>query len=197
MAILSYKFDEALQFAVDLHREQTRKDTEIPYVGHLLSVAGLVLENNGSETQAIAALLHDAIEDQAEKFGGAERLGTEIERRFGIDVCRIVEACTDARQNPKPEWRPRKERYIRHVEDMAPDAALVSLADKVHNARAIVSDLRRIGTKVFERFTGQQDGTLWYYRELARAFTDSHRQPLADELSRVVAEMAALAEERS
>lgn len=193
MPVLSKKFDEALVFAADLHRDQARKDTDIPYVGHLLSVSGLVLENDGTEIQAIAALLHDAIEDQADKYGDAQRLGAEIEQRFGPEVRSIVEACTDAWVSPKPEWRVRKEQYIAHIADMSPAAALVSIADKVHNSRAIVADLRRIGVKVFERFTARKDGTLWYYRGLATAFRASHPQPLADELGRVVAEMESLA----
>lgn len=197
MAILSRKFDEAMQFAAELHREQTRKDTEIPYVGHLLSVAGLVLENDGTEVQAIAALLHDAIEDQADKYGDAPRLGAEIEGRFGSEVRKIVEAWTDAWANPKPEWRRRKEDYIRHVAEMAPESALVSLADKVHNARSIVADQRRIGAAVFERFAGRRDGTLWYYSSLAAAFHEFHPQFLTDELARIVADMRSLAGEKS
>ena len=186
---LSRKFDQALDFASDLHRKQVRKGSDTPYVGHLLSVAGLVLENGGTETQAIAALLHDAIEDQSAGYGGAEKLGREIERRFGKAVRRIVEACTDAWVEPKPEWRERKDRYIAHVEHMPKAAVLVSLADKVHNARAINSDLRTHGRKVFERFKGKRDGTLWYYESLAARFMRHHQQPLALELKRVVAEM--------
>jgi (p)ppGpp synthase/HD superfamily hydrolase len=189
---LSKKFDEALAFASELHRRQKRKGANTPYVGHLLSVAGLVLENGGTETQAIAALLHDAIEDQSASRGGAEALGKEIERRFGQRVRRIVEACTDAWAEPKPPWRERKERYIAHVEHMPKAAVLVSLADKVHNARAICADLRVHGGKVFERFKGGREGTLWYYDRLAKAFMKHHRQALAVELKRVVAEIRRL-----
>lgn len=187
--MLSKKFDEALTFAAELHREQVRKGADTPYVGHLLSVAGLVLENKGTEAQAIAALLHDAIEDQAASFGGAAALGAEIERRFGKDVRAIVEACTDAWVEPKPEWRERKEKYIAHVGHMPADAVLVSLADKLHNARAICADLRAHGPAVFERFRGGRDGTVWYYESLAEAFGEHHPCPLAAELGRAVDEM--------
>lgn len=189
---LSRKFDEALAFASDLHRKQKRKGANTPYVGHLLSVAGLVLENGGTETQAIAALLHDAIEDQSASRGGAEALGREIERRFGKTVRRIVEACTDAWVEPKPPWRERKERYIAHVQHMPKAAVLVSLADKVHNARAISSDVRTHGRKVFDRFKGKREGTVWYYESLAAQFMRHYRQPLALELKRVVATMKEL-----
>jgi (p)ppGpp synthase/HD superfamily hydrolase len=137
-------------------------------------------------------LLHDAIEDQSASRGGARALGAEIERRFGKAARRIVEACTDAWVEPKPPWRERKERYIAHVEHMPRAAVLVSLADKIHNARAICADLRVHGAKVFERFTGKRDGTLWYYESLAAAFLEYHPQPLAQELGRVVREMKGL-----
>jgi (p)ppGpp synthase/HD superfamily hydrolase len=189
---LSPKFDEALTLASDLHRAQKRKGANTPCVGHLLSVAGLVLENGGTEAQAIAALLHDAIEDQSESRGGAAALGDEIERRFGKPARRIVEACTDAWVAPKPPWRERKVQYIAHVPRMSKAAALVSLADKVHNSRAIWADVRVYGHTVFDRFTAGRDGTLWYYRRLATAFMKHHRQPLAGELKRAVAEMRRL-----
>lgn len=190
---LSTKFDEALAFACDLHREQRRKGTETPYLGHLLSVAGLVLENKGTERQAIAALLHDAIEDQADKHGGAPVLGDEIERRFGREVRRIVEACTDAWEQPKPAWRQRKEKYVAHIEHMPREAVLVSLADKVHNARSICADVRTDGLSVFDRFSAKREGTLWYYGALAEAFAKHHPMPLAGELKRLVEEMKGLA----
>jgi (p)ppGpp synthase/HD superfamily hydrolase len=189
---LSTIFDEALAYASDLHREQSRKGGETPYVGHLLSVAGLVLENGGTETQAIAALLHDAIEDQAGSRGGAKALGDEIEWRFGAQVRQIVEACTDSWVDPKPAWRERKEQYIAHVKDMPKDAVLVSLSDKLHNARAICSDVRQHGAGVFDRFTATRAETLWYYESLAREFTRHHPLPIAAEFSRTVAEMKAL-----
>jgi (p)ppGpp synthase/HD superfamily hydrolase len=164
-------------------------------VGHLLSVAGLVLENGGNEIQAIAALLHDAIEDQAKSRGGAKALGDEIERRFGTKVRAIVEACTDSWADPKPEWRPRKEKYVAHIRDMTRETALVSLADKLHNARAICSDVRTHGLGVFDRFTATREQTLWYYESLAAEFSRHHPLPIAAEFARVVAEMKALVPE--
>lgn len=134
----------------------------------------------------------DAIEGQSASRGGAAALGRQIERRFGLRVRRIVEACTDAWAEPKPPWRERKERCIAHVEHMPKAAVLVSLADKVHNARAICSDLRAHGRKAFERFAGGHDGTLWYYDRLVKAFMKHHRQAMALEPKRTVVEMRGL-----
>src|SRR6059058_2516417 len=134
MTALSEDFDEAFAFAAGLHRDQTRKGPAgIPYIAHLMSVAALVLEAGGSETQAIAALLHDGPEDR----GGEERLA-DIERVFGADVAKIVSDCSDTFEHPKPPWRERKEHYIAHLAEADEDSLLVSLADKVHSARAIV-----------------------------------------------------------
>ncbi len=191
---LSKKFDEALSFAAEIHRLQTRKGAETPYIGHLLSVAGLVLEHGGNESQAIAALLHDAIEDQADAYGGAEALALNIQDKFGADVRAIVEACTDAWSSNKPEWWERKRAYIDHIADMRSDAVLVSLADKLHNARNILSDLHTHGAIIFERFSTKREGTLWYYNELAHAFSEHHSCPLAFELLRTVNKLTALAE---
>ncbi len=136
-------FGEALSFALDRHRNQARKGTTIPYIAHLLQVCGLVLEAGGDEDQAIAALLHDAIEDAP--AGEAGRVRREIRGRFGGRVLRIVEACTDADVQPKPPWRQRKETYLHHARDLEDDALLVASADKLHNARAILRDLRDRG----------------------------------------------------
>jgi (p)ppGpp synthase/HD superfamily hydrolase len=178
---------DAAAFAFDLHAEQVRKGTDIPYLAHLMSVAALVLEHGGDEEQAIAGLLHDAIEDQ-----GAEHEAA-IAERFGPRVARIVRACTDADTLPKPPWRARKEAYIAHLEQAEPDELLVSAADKLHNARAIVTDLRTIGPTAFDRFVGRKDGTLWYYRSLAEAFERLAPGALAGELTHTVDEMERLA----
>src|SRR6202790_4352965 len=151
-------------YAFALHASQRRKGTTIPYISHLMSVAALVLEHGGDEEQAIAGLLHDAIEDV-----GAEQEAV-IAGRFGPRVARIVRACTDADTLPKPPWRARKEAYIAHLEHADRDALLVSCADKLHNARAIVGDLRTHGLAVFDRFTGGRAGTIWYYASLAKVF---------------------------
>ncbi len=198
---LGEKFNDALVYAARLHRDQPRKGKDIPYIGHLLGVASLVLEAGGDEEMAIAALLHDAVEDQ----GGLPRLD-EIQKIFGPKVARIVKGCTDSWEidsDSKPPWCERKEKYIAHVEHEADaEVRLVSAADKVHNSRAILSDHYELGDAVFDRFSGKKQGTLWYYRALVEAFRaaegrDSQsseaatrgRRRLIDELARVVEEL--------
>jgi (p)ppGpp synthase/HD superfamily hydrolase len=185
---LTKRFEEALVYALGLHANQARKGTDVPYASHLLSVAALVLEDGGSEDEAIAALLHDAVEDQ-----GGSRTRDEIERRFGEQVARIVDGCTDTDEMPKPPWRGRKESYIENMRHATPEVRRVSLADKLHNSRTILSDLRRRGEAVWQRFTGGKDGTLWYYRTLVDAYRESGDSFLLDELERAVAEMERLA----
>jgi (p)ppGpp synthase/HD superfamily hydrolase len=186
---LSPKFDEALVYAADLHRSQTRKGPAgIPYIAHLMSVSALVLEAGGTEVQAIAALLHDAAEDQ-----GGEATLAVIEERFGPEAAEIVRACSDTVDEPKPPWRARKEAYIAHLGDAPEDALLVSLADKVHNARSIVSDYRVEGPAVFDRFNPDSDQG-WYYGELARAFRARlGDEPLVEELEIAVRELQQVA----
>lgn len=188
MTMLSPRFADALHYACQLHASQVRKGTTIPYVAHLLGVASLVLEHGGDENEAIAALLHDAVEDQ-----GGPPTRAEIARRFGEGVAVIVDGCTDANTTPKPAWRERKERYIAHLPHASPSVRLVSAADKLHNARAIVRDVRTVGDAVWGRFTGGKAGTLWYYRALADVFHAVGPDALAAELARVVAEMEAVA----
>ena len=188
------KFEEALSFVCRLHAQQVRKGADIPYISHLIGVAGLVLEHGGGQDEAIAALLHDAIEDQGPDYpGGPDALREETRRRFGEEVLEIVEGCTDAEINPKPPWRERKENYIAHVANASPSIHLVSCADKLHNARAILTDLRIMGDALWPRFNGGKEGTLWYYRALASAFGEAGDTPLVDELDRVVSEIEALA----
>ncbi len=179
--MLTPRFDKALAFASDLHRQQVRKGSNAPYVSHLLAVCSLVIENGGSEDQAIGALLHDAAEDQ----GGAAALEA-IRERFGAAVAEIVKDCTDSWEEPKPAWRQRKEAYLASLDTKPSTSLLVSLADKVHNARSILFDVRAHGGDVWTRFTGGHDGSLWYYGELSRFFLRAMRGPLADELSRTV-----------
>ena len=157
------RFLEAVNWAAELHDAQRRKGQDIPYLTHLLAVAGLVIEHGGDEDQAIAGLLHDAIED-------TNTSDDEIADRFGARVATIVRACTDADVIPKPPWLERKRAYIAHVEHMPAHALVVSLADKVHNARTIASDVARVGDVYFEVFKGKADGSRWYYRRLADAF---------------------------
>jgi (p)ppGpp synthase/HD superfamily hydrolase len=185
---LTERFDDALAYASHLHRAQRRKGSEIPYVSHLLAVAAIALENGADEDQAIAALLHDAVEDQ----GGLAQLET-IRARFGEAVAAIVADCTDAHEEPKPEWRPRKEGYIASLAHKPARSLAVSLADKTHNASAINADLRAVGAAVWDRFTGGRDGTLWYYRALAGAFRTNAPGIAAERFAREVAEMEELA----
>jgi (p)ppGpp synthase/HD superfamily hydrolase len=186
-SILTSRYDGAVQYVLELHQNQFRKGTRIPYVAHLLSVSALVLEDGGDEDEAIAALLHDAIEDQ-----GGDQARQEIRRRFGERILAIVEGCTDAETIPKPPWLERKQRYIAHVANAPLPIRRVSLADKVHNARAILWDYRQRGDELWFRFNGGQPGTVWYYRELARVFAATTPGPLSEELTRVVVEIERL-----
>ncbi|MEE8113700.1 MAG: HD domain-containing protein [Nitrososphaerales archaeon] len=186
----SKRFQQAFIYAYDLHADQKRKGKDVPYISHLMGVAALVLEHGGTENQAIAALLHDAVEDQ----GGKPTL-KEIRKRFGDEVADIVEGCTDAETEPKPEWRGRKEKYIAHLREAGPSVRLVAAADKLYNARTILEDYRNVGDHVWERFLGGKDGTLWYYRSLANTLREIGPSTLADELGRVVSELEQLVRE--
>lgn len=189
---LGPRFEQALVFAAQKHNGQTRKKTDIPYIAHLLSVAALVLEAGGDEDLAIAALLHDVVED----CGGAPML-EEVRHQFGARVAHVVEGCTDTDENPKPPWRARKEQYLRHLRHADEDVRLVSAADKLHNLRSIAADYRRSGEPVFERFTGKRDGTLWYYRALVEEFRRGERNRLVDDLERTLREFEQLLPPRS
>jgi (p)ppGpp synthase/HD superfamily hydrolase len=179
--MLTRRFDEAFRYAHQLHRNQERKGTSIPYISHLMTVAALVIEHGGSEEQAIAALLHDAAEDQS----GASTL-KEIRTLFGDGVAQIVSDCTDAWTDPKPEWRMRKEAYLKELPYKPQASLLVSLADKTHNAEAILFDYQELGAALWDRFNGGADGTRWYYGELARCFAKVVPGRLSDRLSRAV-----------
>jgi (p)ppGpp synthase/HD superfamily hydrolase len=181
---LGPRFERALLFATRKHAGQHRKGTTVPYVAHLLGVASLVLEAGGDEDLAIAALLHDVVED----CGGAPML-KEIRRRFGERVAHVVDGCTDTDVDPKPPWRQRKEDYIAHLRTADADTRLVSAADKLHNVRSIVATYREIGDRVWERFHGKRDGTLWYYRTLLDEFQRKKSSLLIRELERAVIEL--------
>ncbi len=189
---LGPRYEQALGYALAHHRDDRRKGTQIPYAAHLLSVSALVLEMESSEDEAIAALLHDVIED-----GGGPKAEAEIAEQFGPDVARIVRANSDSLtgDSMKAPWRQRKEDYIAAIADKRPDELRVSIADKLHNARSILSDYRRHGEQLWTRFAGRRNGTLWYYRTLASAF-EARRLDLGpggadalDELRAVVAEL--------
>ena len=189
---LGPRFDEALAYASKLHRHQRRKGGNIPYVAHLLAAAALVLDHGGDEDEAIAALLHDAIEDQG---GLATR--DEIERRFGTRVAGIVEGCTDTDVTPKPPWEARKRAFIDGLATASDSVRLVCAADKLHNARSTLRDYRRLGDEVWERFSGGKQGSLWYHQALVEALRRPGTTPLIEELGEVVSELVTLAGPRS
>jgi len=193
--MLSERFTQALIYATNLHANQVRKGSGVPYVAHLLGVASLVLEYGADEDQAIAALLHDAIEDQ----GGAVTR-EEIRQRFGEQVTAIVDGCTDSEIIPKPPWRQRKERYIAHISSADTSVLLVSVADKLYNAQSILKDYRLVGEDIWERFQGKKAGTLWYYRSLVTAFKQAEVnesiKSLVAELAQVVSAIEILAQDR-
>ena len=181
MVRLTKRFDEAFSYAHELHGEQTRKGTAAPYVGHLMGVASIVLDDGGNEDEAIAALLHDAPEDH----GGRPRL-EEIRSRFGDAVARIVEDCTDSWETPKAPGVERKKAYIEHARHLPPASLRVSAADKVHNSYAILRDLRNMGEKVWDRFNAGADDVMSYYESLVRAYRQAGSSKLVDELERIV-----------
>jgi (p)ppGpp synthase/HD superfamily hydrolase len=183
---LTERFAEALVYAESKHHTQVRKGGDIPYMGHLLAVAGLVINDNGSETQAIAALLHDAVEDA----GGPPTL-EEIRTKFGDDVARIVQECSDTDEVPKPPWLERKQRYIDHLAEVGEDTLLISVADKLDNARSMLRDYHEHGPKLWERFNRKNPHDhLWYFTSLVEAYRKRGLNSwMVDELDRVVTDL--------
>jgi len=186
--LFSPKFQKALDYAARVHARQVRKKTGRPYIGHLMNVASIVIEYGGDEEMAIAALLHDAVEDQ----GGLPRL-REIRKKFGKRVAHIVDGCTDSYIEPKLPWLERKRAYVERIRRESVEVLLVSAADKLSNVRETLHDLRTQGSGVFERFAGKKEGTLWYYRALVEEFRKAGSNPLADELARAVSELESFA----
>ena len=188
MLPLSHRFTLAFELASGLHHAQTRKGTPVSYISHLMGVCSLVLDAGGDEDQAIAALLHDAVEDQ----GGLATLAT-IRQLFGQRVADAVEACSDStvsNAEHKLPWRERKEKYLGHLRDASADALIVGAADKLHNARAILTDYRQVGERLWSRFKVGKDEQLWYYSALVEAFRQTTAPKiLIDELQRVVAQL--------
>jgi (p)ppGpp synthase/HD superfamily hydrolase len=185
---LSDRFLKAFSLAFTLHREQLRKASQTPYIAHLLAVAALVLENGGTENQAIAALLHDAVEDH----GGLDTLN-QIREEFGDYVADLVDGCTDSYTQPKEDWKPRKIAYLEKLKTASDDVLLISLADKVHNARSILRDLHITGESTWNKFKGKKPGTLWYYQALAKTFDRAPYPTLKNELRNLVDEIQTLA----
>ena len=195
MTDLTERFGQALLYAFQLHNQQRRKGNLTPYIAHLLGVCSLVLEDGGDEDEAIAALLHDAAEDQ----GGKATL-EQMRSRFGERVASIVDGCTDTYETPKPPWRQRKDDYLTHLRTASPSILRVSLADKLHNARTILVDLRDQGGQVWQRFNGGKAGSLCYYRSLAQIFQELHSSgivcsPMVTMLDEVVTQIEKLAGE--
>jgi (p)ppGpp synthase/HD superfamily hydrolase len=184
------KLSPALALAIEAHQNQIRKSTQIPYISHPLAVASIALEFGASEDQAIAALLHDAIEDGGIKYANI------IKAQFGDHVHDLVQGCTDGtpdHSGQKAPWIERKTAYLKHLQEASDEVLLVSCSDKLHNARAIVSDLINEGPSVFERFSSTPEQTLWYYRQLANVFTN-RKTPPAKALESAVSQMEALSQ---
>ena len=174
----------AFRYAAKMHAGQTRKQTAVPYLSHLMAVTSLVLEAGGDEDMAIAALLHDVVED----CGGMPRL-REIHRMFGKRIAGIVEGCTDSFVNPKLPWTVRKGDYLKRLKHHDPETRLVSACDKLHNVRTVVTDYRKDGESIWKRFNGGREGTLWYYRALSKEFQRRSKNRITRELAIVLAEL--------
>ena len=181
---LGPRLQRAFRYAAEKHAGQTRKQSAVPYLSHLMAVASLVLEAGGDEDMAIAALLHDVVED----CGGMPRL-REVRKQFGLRVAEMVEGCTDSFGEPKPEWLERKKDYLREVKHAAVNTRLVSASDKLHNVRTILADYRQYGEAIWARFTGKKEGTLWYYRALSNEYERRSPNRITRELELAVAEL--------
>src|SRR5437879_1682995 len=189
---LGPRFQRAFQFAAEMHAGQGRKASTVPYIAHLMGVASLVLEAGGDQDLAIAALLHDVVED----CGGAPML-KEVRRRFGKRVAQVVEGCTDSDTYPKPPWRQRKKNYIRHLRRADAGTHVVSAADKLNNVRSILSDYRHSGEAIWSRFNGGREGTLWYYRALLEEFLRRKPNRISRDLELAVHDLEPLVSGRS
>jgi (p)ppGpp synthase/HD superfamily hydrolase len=189
--MLTHRFEEALVFAARLHAGQLRKKSEVPYLAHLLGVASLVLEAGGNEDEAIAGLLHDAVEDQ----GGLETLEA-IRVRFGERVATTVAGCTDSFDTPKPPWKERKQSFINSLQNADAEIHRVALADKIYNARATLRDIRREGDAAWKRFNGGKAGTLWYYQQLIPVFRNQGSTVFLEEFITLVNELESISGER-
>ncbi len=181
---LGQRLQRAFRYAAEIHEGQTRKQTAVPYLSHLMAVASLVLEADGDEDLAIAALLHDVVED----CGGMPRL-REIRQMFGARVAKVVEGCTDSFGEPKPEWIERKKDYLREVKHADSETRLVSASDKLHNVRTILADYRQDGEDIWKRFSGKKEGTLWYYRALSDEYRRRGPNRITRELEIAVGEL--------
>ncbi|MBD2023917.1 HD domain-containing protein [Leptolyngbya sp. FACHB-711] len=181
---LTDRFEQALVLAHRLHANQVRKVSGIPYIAHLLSVTAFVLEDGGTEDEAIAALLHDAIEDQ-----GGQAIRAEIQTRFGDRVAAIVEGCTDSATVPKPPWKERKQHYLENLRAASPEVVRVSLADKLHNARSLLRDWRKFGSSIWQQFSSDSEQRLWFYQELVSLYKAADAGGMSEEFARTVEDL--------
>lgn len=188
LSMLTERFEQALVFATRLHSDQRRKSSGAPYLSHLLAVTAIVLEHGGDEDAAIAALLHDAVEDQ-----GGPPTRAEIARRFGERLATLVDGCTDTDQHPKPPWRARKEAYVERLAHEPAEVRLISAADKLHNLRDLTAALRGQGNAVWGEFRGGREGTLWYHQAVLAALQGGVPLGLWRQLEQAVAELQMLA----
>ncbi|MEA5573535.1 HD domain-containing protein [Calothrix sp. UHCC 0171] len=182
---MTEKFSTALVYATRLHANQTRKITSVPYVSHLLSVAALILEAGGNETEAIAGLLHDAIEDQ----GGME-IRAEIREMFGDEIVAIIDGCTEIYTKPKPPWEERKHKYLENLRGACVSVRMVSLADKLHNARSLLADWQKFGDEIWNQFNAGKVRTLWFYQSLLQVYRETGSDWMTEEFARVVDQLA-------
>jgi (p)ppGpp synthase/HD superfamily hydrolase len=182
------KFEQALVFANRTHAGQKRKYSGAPYIAHILGVTALVLEDGGSEDEAIAAALHDTAEDQ-----GGEAKIDEIRQMFGDKIAEIVRECSDTLESPKPPWKKRKVNHLKSLQTAMPETIRVMMADKVYNARNLLHGLQDQGDRVWKSFKGGRDGTLWYFREMLAIFRERHSGYLVNELERLVAAIEKIA----
>ena len=188
--MMSERFAEAVAMANELHSGQFRKGTKIPYISHPLIVAGTVLQNGGDEDEAIAAVLHDTVEDC-----GGKPVMEKIRQRFGEKIAGLVSGCTETDVQPKPPWRERKERYIQNIKSASPSVRLISCADKLHNAASILSEYKKVGAKVWDRFKGDKSETLWFYSAMVSALRAAGEdRPILDELEATVKALRSLGE---
>ena len=183
-AKLTTKFEQALIYATQLHANQTRKVDKIPYISHLMSVSALILEAGGSEDEAIAGLLHDAVEDQ-----GGKATREEIRQKFGETVVEIVDGCTETDITPKPPWKQRKIDYIDNIRNGSDSVKLVSLADKLHNARSLLIGYQNQGDKLWDYFSGSKEDKLWFYGELLEIYQQGNINFMTVELERILQEL--------
>ena len=181
---LTNKFEQALVYATQLHANQTRKVDKIPYISHLMSVSALILEAGGSEDEAIAGLLHDAVEDQ-----GGKATREEIRQKFGETIVEIVDGCTESDITPKPPWKERKIQYIENIRNASDSVKLVSLADKLHNARSLLIGYQNQGDRLWDYFTGSKEDKLWFYGELLEIYKQVNVNFMTVELEQILREL--------